>query len=232
MGSRDLTLQPRLENVRDKLSPNIIIFSLEDIRQHFNENLDHIKQQYNVAESLIESGKIEDAENIWRSQIVFLDSALDFYLHELTKYGLLKMFEGEWRRTVKYNNLSVKIPFIEKALSAPEENEWFKEFSNEVFSNVPMMSFDAVKSQINLIGLKLSEIADNAFYCAGSDEKTQDKLKRRIKELYDRRNLIAHQSDRKAHNAERESISREMVESFVKDVEKIVDAIHNNALQK
>ena len=40
-----------------------------------------------MADELFESGKEEESRNIWRAQIVFLESAFDFYLHELTKNG-------------------------------------------------------------------------------------------------------------------------------------------------
>lgn len=230
-GRRDLKLESRQENTREKKF-EIIAFSLQEIKDHFDENLQHIRQQYDVAQALIESGKQVDGENIWRSQIMFLDSAFDFYLHELTKYGLGKEFEGEWEKTDRYNNLMVKMPYIERALDDPDDNSWFTDYINSEFSRTAMMSYEIVKRQLNLLGIDIKKAADKAFYCRGADEKTGDKLKRRINELYSRRNLIAHQSDRKAHNAEREDISKEVVESFVNDIERIVDAIHKVALEK
>ena len=95
-----------------------------------------------------------------------------------------------------------------------------------------MMSYDAVKDQLNLLGISIKSVADGAFYESGSDEKTKDKLERRINALYRRRNLIAHQADRQSHNAEREGITREMVDEFVNDIEKIVNAIHTAATEK
>lgn len=230
--TRDLTLKPRCENTREKRPVQVIIFSLEDIKCHFEENMEHIEQQYNVAQILIDDGKIEAGENIWRSQIIFLESAMDFYLHEVTKYGLWKIFKAEWPKTAKYNNLGVKMPFLEKAIENSDDRSWFNDYANMEFSRVPMMSYDVVKDQLNLLGIEIREVADKAFYCQGSEEKTMDKLKRRISELYNRRNLIAHQFDRKAHNAEREQISKTDVESFVEDVRKIVEAIHSVAIDK
>ena len=62
--------------------------------------------------------------------------------------------------------------------------------------------------------------------------QSTDKLKRRISELYSRRNLIAHQSDRKLHNAEREKISEDEVKEFVEDIKKIVYSIHRAVTEK
>lgn len=231
-GIRDLSLKPRLENVREKKSSQVILFSLEEIKSHFDENLEFIEHQYDVAQRLIGDGKHEDGKNIWRSQIIFLDSAFDFYLHEITKYGLWMIFKGEWEKTTKYNNLKVKMPYVEIAIDNSNDKSWFNEYANSEFSLLPMMSYDALKDQLNLLGINTQEVADKAFYCLGSDEKTVDKLKRRVTELYNRRNLIAHQSDRKFHNAEREPITQMEVESYVEDVKKIVEAIHNAAADK
>lgn len=231
-GDRDLRLKPRKENTRPKQKDKVIVFSLENIKQHFDESMMHIQQQFDVAQALIEAGNTTDAENVWRSQIVFLDSAFDFYLHELTKFGLEKIFTGDWGKTTKYNNLKVKIPYVERALDNPENTEWFAEYANDEFSRMPMMAYDAVKDQLNLLGINVQEVANRAFYDQGSTEKTKDKLKRRINELYNRRNLIAHQSDRLPHNAQREIIIKEIVNGFVDDIRKIVEAIHSVALEK
>lgn len=232
IGERDLSIQPRVENIRDKRIPPVIVFSLEDAKRHFDENMEHIRQQYDVAQTLIDSGKIIDGENIWRSQIIFLDSAFDFYLHELTKYGLERIFDGDWEQTDKYRNLRVRMPYVERAIESPESSDWFTEYFNSEFALATMMSYDAVKDQLNLLGISIKSVADGAFYESGSDEKTKDKLERRINALYRRRNLIAHQADRQSHNAEREGITREMVDEFVNDIEKIVNAIHTAATEK
>lgn len=231
-GTRDLKLEPRLENTREKRPSQVVVFSLEEIRQHFNENMEYIDHQYDVAQRLIDEGKIEDGKNIWRSQIIFLDSALDFYLHEITKYGLWKIFKGEWPKTDKYRNLKVSMPFLEEAIENSDDKSWFNEYVNKEFARMPMMAYDVVKDQLNLLGIDPRDVANEAFYCRGAKEKPVDKLKRRVTELYNRRNLIAHQSDRKSHNAEREQITKTDVEEFVKDTRSIVEAIHSMIIDK
>lgn len=229
---RDLSLELRLEDTREKKDNEITRFSLEEIKGHFEENLAYIQQQYAVAQRLISEGSIDDGENVWRSQIIFLDSAFDFYLHEITQYGLRRIFLNYWEKTEKYNNLKVKMPFLEKAIEAVDDKAWFDEYTNREFSQVPMMSYEVVKDQLNLLGIHAQKIADKAFYRKGATEKTLDKLKRRISELYSRRNLIAHQSDRKLRNAEREKISEEEVKEFVEDIKKIVYSIHKAVAEK
>lgn len=85
---------------------------------------------------------------------------------------------------------------------------------------------------MNLLGLNLQEVADAVFYERDSSVKTKDKLERCLKQLYHRRNVIAHQSGRRHADAQREEITKDMVEQYINDVEKIVGKIQGLARQK
>lgn len=88
MEERNLELIPRREGTREKVTPAIVKFQLSDIENHFKENIQYIRAQFYIADNLLQEDREEEAKNIWRSQIVFLESAFDFYMHELDKYGL------------------------------------------------------------------------------------------------------------------------------------------------
>ncbi|MCM1106988.1 MAG: HEPN domain-containing protein [Blautia sp.] len=223
---RSLELNPSKENIRDSHQPPIVKFHLDQIKQHFDSNIIEIEAQFDVADSLISENRREDAENIWRYQIVFLESAFDFYLHEVTKYGLASIFEGQWDKTPKYQNIKIDMELIEQVLHGNADSEWFAAFVNDAYAKTTMVSFDSVKDQMNLIGLELQKIADCAFYDVNSDEKTMDKLKRVVDSLYYRRNAIAHQSDREHATAEKNTITKETIEEFIMNITKIVEAIH------
>ena len=83
-----------------------------------------------------------------------------------------------------------------------------------------MVSYESVKDQLNLLGINLAAIADRAFYEKDGLEKTKGKLKRRLNELFGRRNIIAHQADRAHTDAQFINITKEVVQSFIDDVEK------------
>ena len=234
MEERKLDLMPRQEDTRDKISSstNIVKFQLSEIEDHFDENLQYIKSQFNIADELLESRREEEARKIWSSQIVFLESAFDFYLHEITKYGLTEMFVGNWEKTEKYNNLSVKMSIVDKALNAREDTDWFLEFVNGFYRELTLVSYKSVKDQMNLLGLDLQEVADAVFYEMGSKIKTKDQLENCLETLYHKRNIIAHQSGRRHSDAQREDVKKEMVEKCIEDIEKIVKKIQKLIQQK
>ena len=232
MTERNLELTPRGENTRDKFHTPVIRFEMEQIMQHFTESISEIRNQFEVADGLIDSGKNKDAENIWRSQVIFLASAFDFYMHELTKYGLCEIFSDNWEHTEKYENIEVNMKVIETALKAGEEVDWFLDYVNGFYRKITMVSFESVKDQLNLLGINIENVANTAFYQRGNSEKTKDKLKRRLNELFNRRNIIAHQSDRAHEDAQIKAIAKNSVEDFIRDVEKIVAAINDEVKNK
>lgn len=229
---RDLSLSKRIEGQREKIQSNVIKFELDEIKKHFDDNISDIQNQFDIIH-MLDSGKDKDKiDCILRSQIVFLGSSLDFYFHELTKFGLMKIYHGIWGETDKYNNFQVSMQVVSQALKERENSDWFIEYINKQYQNVTMMSWDSIKSQINLIGLDINSIAKNAFYKKGASEKEIDKLKRRINDLFKRRNFIAHQFDRSHNDAVKIGISTETVVEFIEDVKKIVYAVHEVALSK
>ncbi len=232
MGERSLDLASRREGTREKVSPAIVKFCLNEIKEHFDENLGYIREQFFMADERVENGKEDEAENIWSAQIVFLESAFDFYLHGLTKFGLSEMFTGNWQKTEKYSNLSVKMSIVDKALNAREDSAWFLEFVDEFYREITLVSYQSVKDQMNLLGLNLQEIVDAVFYERDSSVKTKDKMESFLKGLYHKRNVIAHQSGRRHSDARREEVTKDMVENYINGIEKIVGKIQEMAKNK
>ncbi|MCI8886847.1 MAG: hypothetical protein HFG70_02055 [Hungatella sp.] len=185
-----------------------------------------------MADELLASKKITEGQNIWRAQIIFLASALDFYMHELTKYGLCEIYNENWNRTDKYDHLQINMKVIELALKSGEDIDWFLEYINGYYRTITMVSYESVKDQLNLLGISLTSVANGAFYQKGLTEKTKDKLKRRLNELFSRRNIIAHQTDRAHTDAQVQNITKEIVQNFICDIEKIVNSIDTEARNK
>ena len=232
MAGRNLDLNERAEASRD---PHTVMapvqFELVEIKSHFDQSLDRIKNQYGVADSLKQAGKDDDCKNIWRSQIVFLEGILDFYLHEMSKYCLYKMFKGEWEKSEQYHSLMIPINKVEQGIAAAESKEWFFEYLNERFSRDVFLSAESMRNQLNLLGIKYVDVMHEAFSKNTSNDSKRhgDKV---VGELFKRRNAIAHQLDRDHASAEQKDIDKEFVEARTTEVVAIVEAIHKIAVEK
>lgn len=229
MNERNFDLTVRKENTREKIQTDIIKFNLNEIMTHFEDVLTIIKNQCSMAKEFINEEKVNEGENIWRAQIVFLASAFDFYMHELTKYGLCEIYNENWEKTSKYENLQIKMEYIEIALEVGRDIDWFLEFINDYYKSVTMVSFESVKEQFNLLGINLKAVADKAFYQKNSKENTKDKFKNALNALFYRRNIIAHQMDREHKNAQIKEITEETVKTYIDNVIKIVYSINDVA---
>ncbi len=227
----NLSLSHRAVNTRNPVG--VVVFSIQDIQKHFLSSIDNIKEQIALADNFYSAGKRKISNEILRAQVVFLDSAFDFFLHELLKLGILSMFHNEWNsKSAKYRNLLLSIEVVEDLIEHQDSDDCIRNWINDKYSSVTLMSFTAFKDVCNILDIKIKDIADKVFYKRGSTTSTLKQLEDRINELFFRRNQIAHQSDRKRENAKRQSISRKFIVDNLLDIQKIVNVMCILAEQK
>ena len=81
--------------------------------------------------------------------------------------------------------------------------------------------------------LEMNEFEKIAQEIVGKKEKEAEKYgKKVVKELFQRRNDIAHQNDRSHASATQKDIDREYVEGYIAKIELIVNAIYDIAEEK
>ena len=229
---RDLKIPERIENVREKRKAlPIIKFKLDEILSHFETNMDAVRKQLITAEELATGNKTDEAQYIWRSQIVFCVSALDFYMHELVKYGLSQIFDRRWERTTGYNKLKVCMEHVEIIRNSPEA-EWFSTFINSLYSSSALGSYKSIKEQLKIIGIDINEVEHIAFTSIKGQNEQKGCLENKLDTLWGRRNQIAHQSDRMSETAQVQSIDRKFVEDCISDISKIVFAMNKLSIEK
>ena len=229
---RDLSLTPRIENQREAqpITPPVQ-FSLDEIKQHFIDSMNTVKAQYDVADSLATEGNTDGCKTIWRSQVVLAEGLMDFYIHEMSKYCLFRMFTGHWDKSEKYATFMVPMGKVEEAIAATESKDWFFTYLNNRFSRDVFISKESMRDQLNLIGIGFSQVMSKAF--PSDKEETSTKQGAQIVEdLFRRRNIIAHQNDRSHASAKQNDITKEFVSDYISNIEVIVNSIHRVAEEK
>ena len=167
-------------------------------------------------------GSHHDAEAIWRAQLILAESALDFYLHELSKIGIQKMFSGDWTRTDAFDNLKVPMAKVIAATENPESMNWLLEFANDKVSHEIYLEPGGIKKQCTLLNINFDEVCD----------KTGPSWKERLNELYQRRNQIAHQTDRRHEDACLEPMTSQIAVDAIQDIRHFVEELHMAAMSK
>nr|DAW95124.1 MAG TPA: hypothetical protein [Bacteriophage sp.] len=232
MTARNTTLTPRAENTRNSRTIDFPKqFNLSEIKQHFTDSMNEVKEQFNVADNLNKDGNIIACKMVWRSQIVLSESLLDFYIHEMSKYCIVRMFLGSWNKSEQYNNFLIPMSKIEDITQSEETADWLFEYLNHRFSHEVFLSPDKMKDQLNLIGIEFGKVMVKAFP-KESEEESIKTGKKTILNLFKRRNEIAHQNDRCHFDATQADITKDYVEDFIMKIELIVDSIHNIAEEK
>lgn len=218
---------PRIESA---IEPPVQ-FSLQEIKQHFTDSITSVKEQFTVADSLLKDGNIEGCKTIGRSQIALAEGLLDFYLHEISKYCLFRMFTGQWAKSSKYALIMVPMQKVEEAIETSPSKDWFFSFLNETFSRQVFLSMKSMCDQLNLIGIGFNDVMVRAF--------PQDNVgnsisvgKKVVASLFERRNAIAHQNDRSHASAKQNDINKEFVIEYISKIESIVNAVQSIAEEK
>ena len=88
-----------------------------------------------------------------------------------------------------------------------------------------MTAYENLRDQMNMIGIRITEILPRLFPHLVEPKNV-------ITNLYDRRNQIAHQTDRAHADAVQQDISEQFVRDRISEVDSIVGALHQAALEK
>lgn len=206
-------IRPRQQDTRNKEVIKIPT-DLAKIQDDFDINIKNVKNKFALTDAL-KNGNLSSAEDIWRSQIVFLDSTLDFYIHEITKYGMSKIINDEWETTSDFKKYKVSMEFAKTIINSPENLSLFLEEIDKINQRLCFMYSENIKQQLKLIGVSVS---------FNNDEVAT------INNLYKRRNEIAHQAD--CTNGTKNSITEADVKNFIDCVKKLQTKIQEAVKSK
>lgn len=233
MANATYTPSPRRENSRGKRPvPAVISFTLAQIIDHFTQNIEAIRAQSAVAEDMVREGNRSEAEFIWRTQILYLVSALDFYMHELTTYGTVAMYRRRWPRTPDYEKIRLPMSAIDESDRASGSAEWLVEYINDAFGRDTMTSYPRIKDQADLLGIDIRRCMEEAFPHVSKKNRAVAEGSEILGEISSRRNRIAHQTDRDPDNARQAGITAQYVSQSIAHIEGLVLALHQAAEEK
>lgn len=196
-------------------------------RTQFKENLKRVRELGGLAvavQSLTTSAI--DVSDLWRSQIVLTVSALDNFIHELVRLGMLESAGGIRAKTDAYLRFEMPLRATESALAGSAHEVWVGETVREKHSWQSFQDPDKLADAIRLMSqVRLWEAVGNEL---GEPPKN---VKTRLKLIVDRRNQIAHEADLDPTSpGARWQIDAQMANDTVGFIEKVGDAIYKVAV--
>ncbi len=163
-----------------------------------------------------------DLSDMLRAELVMAVSALDRYVHDITRIGMLECHSGGRLKTDAFNKFQVPLA-SSIAISTPATASVALEA--EIRAKHSYLSFqhpDKIADAIRLFSrVSLWEAIGSTMGLPAADAKATLGL------IVDRRNKIAHEADiDPSYPGQVWPINSSMVEGMVNDIESIVRAIH------
>lgn len=150
-------------------------------------------------------------------------SALDHYVHEVVRLGMLESYRGERRKTPQFRSFQISLgPALDALYLGESDDTWISEEIRSRHSFRTFQTPDKIASAIQLISdvrlwQRVAERMD-----AGDEE-----VRETLRKIVDRRNKIAHEADMsRSPYEDRNPIDQQMVTEAVNFLERLVDAIH------
>jgi hypothetical protein len=159
--------------------------------EQFHENILRATELGNLVANLVILTKgALDVSDILRAELVQSVSALDHFVHELCRFGMVDVSKGMRPKTDAYLRYQIPISSVEAALGGQPHETWLGSAVREKHSWLSFQDPEKIANAIRLISsVSLWEEVAKEL---GSDSKT---VRTRLELIVDRRNKIAHESD-------------------------------------
>jgi hypothetical protein len=157
----------------------------------FQENLKRARDLGDLAVSIgAMTTQAIDISDIWRAELVLAVSALDHFIHELARTGMVEIANGTRTKTDAYLRFRIPLAAAESALAGVPHDLWFTEAVREQHSWLSFQDPEKIADAIRLVSTaKLWDEVAAELGLPARDVKT------RLKLVVERRNKIAHEAD-------------------------------------
>ena len=200
--------------------------------QQFRENIKRVRTLGGLYEALFQlTAPTVDATDLLRVQIVMAASALDYYIHEITRIGMLEVHRGERPQTSAFLrfeiSLNAALVSIDDALKGSaklhQDGLWLDGEIRRKHGHLSFQQPDKIADAIRLFSdCELWPAVALQLKQQVSDVKSQLKL------IIDRRNQIAHETDlNPSQIGSPWPISLADSTNAIDFIEKVCEAIHS-----
>jgi hypothetical protein len=189
----------------------------------FRENSGRARSLVGLASTLqAQTTPALDVSDIFRASFVLGVAALDHYVHEVARKGMLAIAAGTRPQTPAYLRFSVSLESVALYAGSPHASQWLEDEIRERHGWVSFQDPVKVADAIRLV------CAKDLWSCVGLILKMPaGDAKLRLKLIVDRRNKIAHEADMNPTvPGSRWPIDAAAVEEALTFLEGVVGAIH------
>ena len=191
----------------------------------FRENITRVKTLGGLHQAFGElTTSAVDLTDLLRAQIVMIVSALDYYIHEITRVGMLEVYNGTRPETRAFLRFQVSLDAAIRGVPQSKSSDWLDAEIREKHGHLAFQQPDNIANAVRLfsscelwrsIALELN--------------LTDQDVKNRLRAIVNRRNRIVHEVDLDPSvpgSMNRWPISSTDVTSALDFIQDVCEAIH------
>ena len=191
--------------------------------EQFRTNLLRVRNLGSVAEAVdFQTTQALDLSDILRAELVFAVSALDQFVHEVVRLGMLEAYRGIRPRTQSFLAFQVSLGGVLDGLDSGNGEQWLEDQIRDRNSYRSFQAPDKIADAVRLVSeVQLwNEVANRMSMSSQEARET-------LQLIVGRRNQIAHEADMNPSPYEaRFSIDRQMVTEAVEFVEDVAESMY------
>jgi hypothetical protein len=199
---------------------------MQSAKVHFEQNIIRVKNLGAIYASInLQTTPILDLSDILRAQYVMLVSALDHFIHELVRFGMLEIYNENRRATKEFKEFifsTDKNILFSKAIMEEKSDIWLNHQIRHRNGFKSFQEADKIKEAMLLI-IEV-DIWKEVASILGEDVR---QIKRRLNLIIDRRNQISHEADIEPTYQELRTIYIDDVKDSILFIESLVEVIFN-----
>ncbi len=195
-----------------------------DILEQFRENIRRVQNLGGLYDVLSQqTTPALDLTDLLRSQIVMVVSALDHYVHEITRVGMLEVYSGKRPQTPAFLRFQVTMEATLQGIAAVQGNDgWFDEEIRKKHGYLAFQQPDRIADAIRLFS------SCSLWISVASELNLEvENMKMELQLIVDRRNQIAHEADLDSRiPGNRFAISSSDTERMINFIQDLGEAIY------
>jgi len=171
-----------------------------------------------------QASSVLDLSDMLRSALVLAVSALDYYIHEVVRIGMLEIHRGQRPEPPAFSGFQISLGNARAGINAGQNiDSWLEDEIRQRHSYKSFQQPNAIADAVRLICDK--KLWEEVSINMGSPAKD---IKQQLSRIVDRRNKIAHEADIDPSYpiGDRWPIDELLVNEAVDFLEHIVESIH------
>lgn len=197
--------------------------------EKFRQNIESVRELDSIFGLITSNYPLleEQAQEILRAEIVLSVSALDCFIHDLIKQGMVETYEGNRIASNQLSTYQIPFKFLKLIENSEQLDDKLAYLENAIKENNSKDSYQSPKSiEYALQLINITSVWKNV--ASLMNLKAED-IKGELSLIIDRRNKIAHEADYDALTGSKYPIDRQNINDVIQFIESLCESIYKIA---